>query len=251
MRRVAVPITILSLLAIVGCTAAADSDPSGSPSSTSTAQPGDAITLTLDDLRGVVAAEDGLTTLDFELTEVQATASDDLESMLGVWDQSSGEPDECRDIFLAPFLVRDDEAEVDDPTMELAAYFEPAPDNLGLVLVNGRIFDGSEEALAFLDDLPSAAETCADGYTLDLGDGRAFTATGFELGGLGAQPDGVGVTAVDTLLGEGESDGQRTVLLQRANAVVSVSGEWYPGGTFAGADLDAVAAAIADRLSQK
>lgn len=203
--------------------------------------------LTIEDLRGIVQGDDGLASLDFEASEVTATAAEDAESMSGFWDESAGEPAECYAAFASPFLVDDGAEGGDDDTMEIGVFSEPGADDLGLVIVNGRIFDDTATAAAYLDSVRDAVDACSEGYTLSTGGDVLYESGGTELAELTGSPEGVStLTATDA---PGGGDGLRTVYLQRGNAVVAVYAEAYEGGTFTIDDVDEVSLAVAERLA--
>ena len=228
-------------LALSGC---------GGPGS-SGGDPADAVTYTIDDLKGLIEEGDGLSTLDFDASEITGTAADDRENMTGYWEQSEGEPQECFSVFGTSYLLAgtEDGAGGDDPTMELAAYYEPGEGDLGLVIVNGRIFDDTASATAFLASIEEFANAC-DGYTLTDGAGEVvWSVSGFDLGTFSGAPDGVAtITNQEQVEGE-RSPEQRTTFLQRGNAVISFFVETYEGGTFEVDDVDAVVGAVAERFA--
>jgi hypothetical protein len=229
-------------LALSGC---------GGPSAGSGGDPADDVTYTIDDLKGLIEEGDGLSTLDFDPSEITGTAADDAENMTGYWEQSEGDPEECFPVFGTSYLLAGTEegAGGDDPTMELAAYYEPGEGDLGLVIVSGRIFDDTAAAAEFLASIEEFAGAC-DGYTLTDGAGEAvWTVTGFDLGTFDGAPDGVAtVTNQEQVEGE-RSPEQRSTFLQRGNAVIAFFAETYEGGTFSVDDVDEVVGAVAERFA--
>jgi hypothetical protein len=232
------------VLAVTGC---GPSGGSGGPGG----DPADDVTYTIEDLKGLIEEGDGLTTLEFDPSEITGTAADDSENMTGYWEQSEGEPQECFSVFGTSYLLAGTEeaAGGDDPTMELAAYYEPAEDDLGLVIVSGRIFDDTAAAGGFLASIEEFADAC-DGYTLTDGAGEpVWTVTGFDFGTFGGAPDGVAtVTFQEQVSGENSPE-HRTTFLQRGNAVIAFFAETYEGGTFSVDDVDEVVGAVAERFA--
>ena len=211
----------------------------------------DDVTLTIEDLRGLIEEGDGLSTLEFDASEVITNAADDSESISGFWEESGGEPAECFAAFSTSYLLdgSEDGAGGDDDTMELGVFTEPGDDDFGLVIVNGRIFDSADAAAGFLGHVAESTGDCADGYTLsDHGDVRWETA-GFEGGTFAAAPDGI-ATATNEEVVITEGAGLRTTFLQRGNAVISFYSETYEGGTFTLDDVDPVITAVAGRLAE-
>jgi hypothetical protein len=231
----------LFALALSGC---------GGPSGGSGGDPADDVSYTIDDLKGLIEEGDGLETLDFEATEVTATAADDSESIRGFWEESGGSPAECFQVFATPYLLDGSESDAggDDDTMELGVFTEPADDDFGLVIVNGRIFDSADAARGFLDSIAEFASECPDGYTLSEGGDVRWEVAGFEQGTFADAPAGVGtVTHEEVVLTDGA--GLRTTFLQRGNAVISFYSETYEGGTYALDDVNPVIAAVAGRFA--
>ncbi len=230
---VGVAVAAVFALALTGC---------GGPS-------GDRI-FTIDDLRGLVAAGDGLSTLDFEPSEVTTTAADDSESISGFWEESAGAPAECYPVFATSYLIDGSESGTggDDETMELAVFREPGEDDFGLVIVNGRIFDSEDAAAGFLDSVAEFTSECPDGYTLTDGDEVRWEVTGFDSGTFADAPDEIATLTNDEVVVT-EGAGLRTTFLQRGNAVIVFYAETYAGGTFALDDVDPVITALAGRFA--
>jgi hypothetical protein len=223
----------------------------GGPSGGSAGDPADDVTYTIDDLTGLIEEGDGLTTLDFDPSEITGTAADDSTTMTGYWEQSEGEPQECFPIFGTSYLLAgtEDAAGGDDPTMELAAYHETGDDALGLVIVNGRVFDDTAAAAEFLASIEEFASACG-GYTLTDGAGEVqWAVNGFELGTFSGAPEGVATVTNQEQVEGDRSPEQRTTFLQRGNAVISFFAETYEGGTFSVDDVDEVVGAVADRFA--
>ncbi len=212
--------------------------------------PADDVTLTIDDLRGLIEAGDGLSTLDFEASEVTVTAADDAVSISGLWEESGGDPPECYAAFATSLLLDGSESGTggDDDTMELGVFTEPSDDDFGLVIVNGRIFDSADAAAGFLSSVGEFATGCATGYTLSDGTGVVWEVTGFTMGTFAGAPDGVQTITSEEVLATGGA-GLRTTFLQRANAVIAFHVEAYDGGTFELDDVDPVITAVADRFA--
>jgi len=223
----------LSALALSGCGA-----------------PADDFALTINDLRGLIEAEDGLETLTFVPSEIRTIAADDSESIGGFWEESGGSPADCFPAFAASFLLDGSESGPggDDDTMELGVYTERGEDDFGLVIVNGRIFGEPDAAVEFLDHVAESARACPDGYTLSEGGDVRWEVTGFEQGSFAAAPDGVEtLTSEEVVVTEGA--GLRTTFLQRGNAVIAFHAETAEGGTFTLDDVDPVITAVAGRFA--
>lgn len=223
----------LSALALSGCGA-----------------PADDVALTINDLRGLIEADDGLENLAFEPSEVRTTAADDSESIGEFWEGSGGAPADCFPIFAASFLLDGSESGAggDDDTMELGVFTERGADDFGLVIVNGRIFGDSDAAVEFLDHVAESARACPDGYTLSDGGDLRWEVTGFEQESFAGAPDGVEtLTSEEVVVTEGA--GLRTTFLQRENAVISFHAETNEGGTFTLDDVDPVITAVAGRFA--
>jgi hypothetical protein len=228
-------------LALIGC---------GAPSGGSGDDPAGAGPYTIDDLRGLIQDGDGLETLAFDPSEVTATAADDSEAISGFWEESGGAPAECYPIFASTYLLDDSlsGAGGDDDTMELGVFTEPADDDFGLVIVNGRIFDDADAAAGFLEFVADAASGCPDGYTLTEDGTLRWEVTGFDQGTFAGAPGGVeSLTSEEQVVTEGA--GLRATFLQRGNAVISFYAETYEGGTFTLDDVDPVIAAVAGRFA--
>jgi hypothetical protein len=209
----------------------------------------DDVRLTIDDLRGLVQAGDGLPTLDFEASEITATAAADAESISGYWEESGGAPGECYPIFASSYVLDGSETGDggDDDSMELGVFTEKGEDDFGLVIVNGRIFDSTDAASGFMSSLGDSVSDCPDGYTLSDGGEVNWEATGFETGTFAGAPDGIRTATVDEVV---VTDGAalRTVYLQRGNAVIAFYAETYEGGTFVAGDVAPVITAVAGRF---
>jgi hypothetical protein len=205
---------------------------------------------TIEDLRGLVEEGDGLESLTFDASEVTATAADDAEAISGFWEESGGAPAECYPIFAATYLLDGSESGAggDDDTMEIGVFTEPAEDDFGLVIVNGRIFDDAAAAAGFLEFVTDAASGCPDGYTLTDDGTVRWEVTGFNQGTFAGAPDGVeSLTSEEQVVTEGA--GLRATFLQRGNAVISFYAETYEGGTFTLDDVDPVITAVAGRFA--
>ncbi len=231
----------LFALALSGC---------GGPADGSGDDQTDDVSYTIDDLKGLIEQGDGLETLDFEATEVMATAADDSESISGFWEESGGSPAECYPVFATPYLLDGTESGAggDDATMELGVFTEPGDDDFGLVIVNGRIFDSTDAARGLLDSIAEFASECPDGYTLSEGGDVRWEVAGFEQGTFADAPAGVEtVTHEEVVVTDGA--GLRTTFLQRGNAVISFYSETAEGGTYALDDVNPVIAAVAGRFA--
>jgi hypothetical protein len=205
----------------------------------------------IDDLRGLIEEQDGLATLDFDPSEVTTTAAVDAETMAGYWEHSSGEPEECFPIYGTSYLLAgtEDDAGGDDPTMELATFREPGAGDRGLVIVNGRIFDDTAGAAAFLESVEEFAKACG-GYTLKDDAGEVvWSVGGFGLGTFSGVPDGVASLTSQEQVDAAASPEQKTTFLQRGNAVLAFYAETYDGGTFVIDDIDDVIVAVAERFA--
>jgi hypothetical protein len=228
-------------LALSGC---------GAPSGGSGGDPAGGGTYTIEDLRGLIEEGDGLESLDFEASEIAGTAADDSEAISGFWEESGGAPADCYPIFAATYLLEGSESGAggDDDTMELGVFTEPADDDYGLVIVNGRIFDDADAAAGFLDFVGEAASGCPEGYTLTEDGNVRWEVTGFDQGTFAGAPDGVAsLTSEEVVVTEGAS--LRATFLQRGNAVIAFYAETYDGGTFVLDDVDPVIGTVAGRLA--
>lgn len=207
-------------------------------------------TLTIDDLRGLIAEGDGLTTLDFDPSEVTATAADDAESISGFWKESGGDPAECYPAFASSYLLDGSESGAggDDDTMELGVFTEPSDDDYGRVIVNGRIFDSTDAAAGFLDSVADFTSGCPDGYTLSANGELIWEVSGFHNGTFVGAPDGIQTTTSEEVVASGDA-ALRTTYLQRGNAVIAFYAETYNGGTFVLSDVDQVVTAVAGRFA--
>lgn len=234
---------------VIALTLAACSGPSGG-SGGSGGGSGDDRGITIDDLRGLIQEGDGLSTLDFEASEVTATAADDAESISGYWEESGGDPAECYPAFATSYLLDGSESGAggDDHTMELGVYTEPADDDFGLVIVNGRIFDNEDAATGFLDSVTEFAGACPDGYTLSA-DGEVIWDVGGLIEGTFADaPEGVQTVTSEEIVTAGDA-ALRTTFLQHGNAVIAFYAETYDGGTYVLDDVNPVISAVAVRFA--
>ena len=234
-----------SLLALV---LSACGGPSGGGSAGG--DPSDDVTFTIDDLRGLIEEGDGLLDAHFEASEVTATAADDAESISGYWAESGGDPQECYAAFATSYVLDGSESGAggDDDTMELGVFTEPAEDDFGLVIVNGRIFDDEATASGFLDSVAEFASGCPDGYTLTDGTDVIWDVSAFQTGTFAGAPDGVATATSEELIATGDA-ALRTTFIQRGNAVIAFYAETYDGGTYVLADVDPVITAVAERLA--
>ncbi len=240
----------LAALAGISLLALALSGCGGPPESPSSGGDADGLTFTIDDLRGLIEEGDGLSTLTFEPSEVTANAADDADSISGYWAEAGGQPQECYAAFATSYVLDGSESGAggDDDTMELAVYREPADDDFGLVIVNGRIFDSAEAAAGFLDSVAEFVSGCPDGYTLMDGTDVRWEVSGYVTGTFAGVPDGVDTATSEEVVATGDA-ALRTVFIQRGNAVIAFFSETYDGGTYVLADVDPVITAVAGRLA--
>lgn len=214
-------------------------------------QPPTSALITLQQLAGVVTADDAPAQALFDVGEA-STSGADLLSEQQYWEAVGGAPEECRDIVSSPYLVSSADsaadARLDDPTGAIARFSEDE-DLFGLVQVYGRIFDDEATASGFVDDFAQTVAGCA-GYQLVGEDGTVtYQAVALHLDESTIAPIGTRVLHFSEDVAGSDIVGVATTFVVRKNALIAIYSELYPSSTMTLDDVSALATTLSERLA--
>jgi hypothetical protein len=245
-RRLTAALVALSLGAgLTGCV--------GAPAETGSAPPIGPVPaptgpLTLERVAGIVGQDDVPPTTRLTVGTTISSAAEDLAAENDYWVAVGGQPEQCREVVAAPYLVTSADAGSDDPSALLATVTELDEERFGLIQVYAREFDDSAAAGAFLAGFQADVAGCPGYQFVDDG-AVTYDAVALSLEQLAPGGDGE-VAALEYRETLGDSAEHRTsvYLLQRDGIVISIYGEILPSSTITDADLESLAGKVAIRL---
>lgn len=207
--------------------------------------------LTLEAVAAIIGADDAIATATFAGGDAPSTSGADLASENDYWIAVGGRPDACAGVVSAPYLVSaaDTGSRLDDPTLLIGIFTEVDEERFGLIQVSARQFDDAATASGFLTELTATVQGCPS-YQLVDGDTVTWNAVALNVAPLADLPAEVaGVRYIETLQ-DSAALGVSTIFLQRDGVVLSIYGEITDTSTITQADVDALAAVVADRLGR-
>jgi hypothetical protein len=250
--RLRLPLILVVLsVALAGCVGAPAPADDPTPGAPIGPVPAPAGPLTLQTVVTIVGETDASATATFTPGNAPSTSGDDLSSENDYWLAVGGRPEQCADVVSAPYLVSAADGaaldRLDDPSALIGTFTEIDEQRFGLIQVYARQFDVAAEATGFLDGFTATVQGCAS-YQLVDGDTVTWDAVGLNVSPLSDLPADVsGLRYVETVTSP-PGTSVTTTFLQRDGVVVSVYSELTPTSSITQADVDAVAAAVAQRL---
>ncbi|MEO8263420.1 MAG: hypothetical protein ABI566_12705 [Pseudolysinimonas sp.] len=208
--------------------------------------------LTLDDVRIIVSDADGPATSSFQSGDSVSTSGADLESEQNYWISVGGRPEQCAGIVSSPYLVsaRDTGERLDDPSALIGTFTEIEEERFGLVQLYARQFDDVITASGFFGELTELVQGCPSYQLVDPDGVVTWNAVSLSVAPLSGLPAKVtGIEYVETLQ-DSASTTVTTTFLQRDGVIISIYGELTASSSMTQADVDAIAAAVGERLGQ-